>query len=338
LDYFAVGNENWGCGGNMTPEYYGNEYRRYQTYLRQYDPKKPFVKVACGANSDDYDWTDRVMKVCFEKTQPEQHGFMDMISLHYYTMPEGWEPKVSATEFDADLYYKTVRGAYKTEELINRHVTMMDKYDPEKKIGLAVDEWGTWYLVEPGTNPGFLYQQNTVRDAMVAGISLNIFNKHCDRVKMACIAQLVNVLQSVILTDGDKMIKTPTYHIFHMYRHHQGAQLVESSLSGVGQTGEGDVKVPEITESVSVKDGVITVTICNLSMNEAKTLDMQLAEDKDYEVIEANFVGGQDPHDHNTFDDPDKVVEKAYDGIKKTAGNKFTLSLPAASVVEIRLR
>ncbi len=343
VDYFGVGNENWGCGGNMTPEHYANEYRRYQTYVRQYDPEKPIVKIACGANSDDYNWTDKVMETCFDGTPEHLHGHMDMISLHYYTMPEGWEPKVSATEFDDVLWYKTLRGAYKTDELIRRHVTMMDKHDPDKKIGLSVDEWGTWYLVEPGTNPGFLYQQNTVRDALVAGISLNIFNKHCDRVKMACIAQLVNVLQSVILTDGDKMLRTPTYHVFHMYRHHQGAELVESSLSGVGMTGAKDasgedVEVPEITESVTERDGVITVTVCNLSMDKAATLDMQLACDKDYSVVEASVVGGEDPHAYNTFDDPDKVVEKTFDGCRKVAGNKFTLSLPAASVVEIRLK
>ncbi len=338
VDYFGVGNENWGCGGNMTPEYYANEYRRYQTYVRQYDPDKPITKVACGANVDDYNWTEKVMETCFRSSPEHLHGHMDMISLHYYTLPEGWEPKVSATEFDEELYYKTLNQAYHMDELVSRHTAIMDKYDPDKKIGLSVDEWGTWFRVEPGTNPGFLYQQNTVRDALVAGISLNIFNKHCDRVKMACIAQMVNVLQSVVLTDGDKMLRTPTYHVFHMYRHHQGAELLDSSLSGVSVIGEGKCEVPEITESVSCKDNVITITVNNLSMTESKTLDVVLTEDKDYEVIEASMVGGSDPHGYNTFDDPDNVTEVAFNGCKKISGNKLCLTLPAASVVEIRLK
>jgi alpha-N-arabinofuranosidase len=338
VDYFGVGNENWGCGGNMTPEYYGNEYRRYQTYVRQYDDKKPIKKICCGANVDDYHWTEQVLKTCFDHAPEHLHGFMDLLSLHYYDMPFGWEPKVSATEFDEDVYYRTLKQAYRMEELVSRHSAIMDQYDPEKKIGMSVDEWGTWYKVEEGTNPGFLYQQNTVRDALVAGITLNIFNKHCDRVKLACIAQMINVLQSVILTDGEKMLRTPTYHVFHQYRYHQGAELLESSLSGTGNIGEGDTCVPEITESVTEKDGVISVTVCNLSMTDSKTLDVQLAEDKDYEVVEATVVGGCDPHNHNTFENPDLVVEKNFDGCKKVSGNKFTLNLPAASVVEIRLK
>ncbi|MBP3273535.1 MAG: alpha-N-arabinofuranosidase [Butyrivibrio sp.] len=338
VDYFGVGNENWGCGGNMTPEYYGNEYRRYQTYVRQYDDKKPIKKICCGANVDDYHWTEQVLKTCFDHAPEHLHGFMDLLSLHYYDMPFGWEPKVSATEFDEDVYYRTLKQAYRMEELVSRHSAIMDQYDPEKKIGMSVDEWGTWYKVEEGTNPGFLYQQNTVRDALVAGITLNIFNKHCDRVKLACIAQMINVLQSVILTDGEKMLRTPTYHVVHQYRHHQGAELLESSLSGTGSIGEGATCVPEITESVTEKDGVINITLCNLSMTDSKALDVQLAEDKDYQVVEATVVGDCDPHNYNTFENPDLVVEKAFDGCKKVAGNKFTLNIPAASVVEIRLK
>ena len=336
LDYFAVGNENWGCGGNMTPEYYGNLFRHYQTYLRQYNPDKPFKKIACGANVDDYHWTEKVMETCFDHTPEHLHGFMDLISLHYYDMPYGWEPKVSATEFDEECWYKTLKGAYRMEELVTKHIAIMDKFDPEKKIGLAVDEWGTWFKVEPGTNPGFLYQQSTVRDALVAGITLNIFNKHCDRVKMACIAQMVNVLQSVILTDGEKMLKTPTYHVFHMYRYHQGAQLLDSSITGLSEAGVEDIKVPDLTESVSEKDGIITITVSNQSLTEAKELDVIFAEKKNLEVVEANILVGNDAHDHNTFEDPEKVTEKRFDGYKTDNGLK--LNIPAASVVEIRLK
>ena len=337
VDYFGVGNENWGCGGNMTPSYYGDLYRRYQTYVRGYDGASPIKKICCGANTDDYHWTEEVLKKCFDHTQEKDHGLMDLLSLHYYTVPGPWEHKGAATVYTDEEWYTTLNKAYFMETLINVHGAIMDRYDPDKKIGLSVDEWGTWFDVEEGTNPGFLYQQSTVRDALVAGISLNIFNKHCDRVKLACIAQLINVLQAVILTEGDKMIKTPTYHVFHMYRHHQGAELLNSSLSGVGDIGIGEWTVPEITESVSVKDDVITVTLNNLSIKDSKSLEIILSEDKNYEVVECNIVASADVHDHNTFDNPEVVIEKAYNGYK-VEGNKIVLDMPAASVIEMRIK
>ena len=207
LDFFGVGNENWGCGGNMNPDFYANEYRRYQTYVRNYHPDYPIHKVCCGANVDDYEWTSEVLKTTHNHCLKELHGNMDGLSLHYYTLPEvedDWNKKGSATDFTEEIFYQTLKRGYFMDELINRHGAIMDEYDPDKKIGLIVDEWGIWTDVEPGTNPGFLYQQNTMRDALVAAVTLNIFNKRCDRVKMACIAQLINVLQSVILTEGEK--------------------------------------------------------------------------------------------------------------------------------------
>ena len=178
VDYFGVGNENWGCGGNMTPEYYANLYRRYQTYVRDYKKDEPVRKICGGPNSDDTDWTGKVLATCFASPHPDKdfHGFMDGLSLHYYTTPGGWEEKGSATCFDEKVWYQTLYKALYMEELIRMHGAIMDSYDPEKKIGLIVDEWGTWFDVEPGTNPGFLYQQNTMRDALVAAVSLNIFN------------------------------------------------------------------------------------------------------------------------------------------------------------------
>ena len=337
VKYIGIGNEAWGCGGNMTPEHYANEYRRYQTYVRSYDGASPIQKVCCGANVDDYHWTEGVMKTCFDHVQPQFHGFMDHISLHYYVHPEGWEIKGSATDFDDEVWYKTLNKALYMETLINRHSAIIDQYDPEKKIGLCVDEWGTWFTCEPGTNPGFLYQQSTVRDALVAGITLNIFNKHCDRVKIACIAQLGNVLQSVILTEGEKMIKTPTYHVFHMYRHHQGAELLDSALSGVEEIGIGEWKVPAVTESVSKKDGVMTITLNNLSTDAANEIDVVFDEDRTYEVVEANIVTNDDMRAHNTFDAPEVVKEEAFTAYS-VSGNTMKVTLPACSVVEIRVK
>ncbi len=335
VDYFGVGNENWGCGGNMTPQHYANEYRRYQTFVRNYDPEKPIKKICCGANVDDYHWTEGVLETTFDHAA-WAHGFMDGLSLHYYVHPEGWEVKGSATDFDDEVWYKTMNKTFFMETLINRHGYLMDKYDPEKKIGMIVDEWGSWYTCEPGTNPGFLYQQNTVRDALIAGITLNIFNKHSDRVKMAALAQMVNVLQAVLLTEGEKMIKTPTYHVMHMYRHHQGADLLDSQLTGVEEIGIGEWKVPQITESVSMDEsGTITITMNNLSIEAAEKVDVQLAG-TGYKVVEAKIVTGSDMHAHNTFDAADTVIEKDFADYQVTE-NGISVNMPVNSVVEIRV-
>ena len=201
---------------------------------------------------------------------------------------------------------------------------------------MVVDEWGTWYTCEPGTNPGFLYQQNTVRDALVAGITLNIFNKHADRVKMAALAQMVNVLQAVLLTEGDKMIKTPTYHVMHMYRHHQDADLLESTLTGTGEIGIGEWKVPNVTESVSMdKEGIITITLNNLSVEAAEMVEIQFAG-SGYRVTEANIVTGKNMRDHNTFEAPETVVEQAFSDYKETS-ETIAVTLPVNSVVELRV-
>lgn len=217
LEYLGVGNENWGCGGNMHPEYYADVYKRYQTFCRNYSGNKLY-KIACGPSSADYNWTEVMMKNL-------DNSNVDAIDLHYYTMPV-WPEMDFSTDFDDELYYKTIAAANFSDELITRHSEIMNRYDPEKKIGLVIGEWGCWHSVERGTNPGFLYQQNTMRDAIVAAIELNVFNRHSDRVVMANLAQAVNVLQSVILTEGDKMIKTATYHVFDLFKTHQNNEAI----------------------------------------------------------------------------------------------------------------
>ena len=339
LDYFGVGNENWGCGGNMTPEYYGNLYRRYQTYVRQYDPSHPIRKICCGANVADYFWTKGVLKTCFQAPQPgpENGPLLDGLSLHYYVHPEGWQQKGSATDFDDSVWYKTLAKAKYIEELILRHSAIMDEYDPEKKIGMIVDEWGCWFNVEPGTNPGFLYQQNTMRDALVAGISLNIFNKHCDRVKMACIAQMVNVLQSVILTEGPKMLLTPTYHVFHMYRHHQDAELLDSYIDGNKIIGtQEEYQVPFLDESVSVsRDGTINVTLNNLSVTEDAPVEISFARLNPTDVTAAILTG--DMQAHNTFDSPENVKEVPFTAYEVRDGSIF-FTAPACSLISFCIK
>lgn len=327
LKYLGVGNENWGCGGNMTPEFYANEYRRYQTYCRVYDPEKPLFKIACGPNVDDYAWTEGVMKVA--------HDYMDGLSLHYYVHPFGWQNKGPATGFDQYNWFSTMKKALYMDTLVTRHSKIMDRYDPEQRIALIVDEWGAWYDVEPGTNPGFLYQQNTMRDALVASVTLDIFHKHSDRVRMANIAQMVNVLQAVILTEGEKMIKTPTYHVFDLYQNHQDATLVESSIESKEITCQ-DLTIPNLHESASVSDdGTLNLSLSNLSVEEAEEIEVVLS-DASYETISARILTN-DMNAHNTFDAPETVQPEEFTAFERTStGIKFTL--PACSVLQITMK
>lgn len=218
VKFWGVGNESWGCGGNMTPDYYADEYKRYATYSRNYH-NAPLSRIACGANSADYNWTEVLMR--------KASGNMWGLSLHYYTIPTGdWNQKGSATGFDEKEYFNTMLNCLFMEELVRRHSEIMDKHDPEKKVAMVVDEWGIWTDVEPGTNPAFLYQQNSLRDALIAATTLNIFNNHSDRIRMANLAQTVNVLQALILTKETQFLLTPTYHVFDLYKGHMDARLL----------------------------------------------------------------------------------------------------------------
>ena len=335
VKYFGVGNENWGCGGNMTPESYANMYRRYQTYVRNYNSGEGIYKICCGANSDDYSWTKGVMETCFKNTPAHLHGHMNGLSLHYYTVPGTWQNKGSATEFDGDEWYKTLGKALHMEELVKRHSTIMDEYDPEKKIGMIVDEWGNWFDVEPGTNPGFLYQQNTMRDALVAGISLDIFNKHCDRVKMANIAQMVNVLQSVILTEGEKMILTPTYYVFYLYKNHQDATLIDSYVE-TSSIGSKDYQIPNLHESVSVDEkGVVNATINNLSTSESYEVEGIFTDWTVNEVKATILTGKMDAY--NSFDQPEEVKLAEFKDFT-VVDNKIKFTIPPCSVLHFEVK
>ncbi|NLL74143.1 MAG: alpha-N-arabinofuranosidase [Clostridiales bacterium] len=327
LKYFAVGNENWGCGGNMRPEYYSDEYRRYATYLRNYGDNKLY-KVACGANADDYNWTEVVMK--------NAGKYMDGLSLHYYTMPLDWsQPKGSAVDFDEKEWFSILQMTLFMEELIEKNLKIMDKYDEEKRVGLIIDEWGTWYQVEPGTNPSFLYQQNTLRDALVAGINLNLFNNNCDRIHMANLAQMINVLQSVILTDGDKMILTPTYHVFKMFSVHQNSSLLDIDLEET-YYHYGNEKIKQLSASASMdSEGKIHITICNLDPTNDVEIDCTL-KGENKSKISATILTSDKINDRNTFEQPETVMEKPYHNIR-IENNQIYASIPAKSVVLLTL-
>jgi alpha-N-arabinofuranosidase len=325
VKYFGVGNENWGCGGNMRPEYYADLYRRYQTYVRNYGDNKIY-KIAGGANVDDYNWTEVLMR--------EAGRLMDGLSLHYYTIPgEFWTGKGSATNFPEDEWFITMQKALHMDELITKHGTIMDKYDPEKRVGMIIDEWGTWFDVEEGTNPGFLYQQNTIRDALVAAVHFHIFQKHSDRVQMTNIAQTVNVLQAMVLTEGDKMILTPTYHVFDMYKVHQDATLLSVDAS-VGSYKYNDQEVPQVTVSASKdKDGKVNISLCNIDHKESASLSIQLRGIAEQISSLSGTILTADTIDaHNTFEQPE-VVKPTEFSQASIENDQLDVTLPPMSVV-----
>jgi alpha-N-arabinofuranosidase len=336
VPYFAVGNENWGCGGNMRPEYYADVYRRYATFVKDYSGNK-IQRIASGASDQNYGWTEVLMSQAAKQ--------MEGLSLHYYTLPTGdWNKKGSATQFGEDEWHATLLRTLRMDEFIQKHSAIMDKHDPQKKVGLMVDEWGTWYDGEPGTNPGILYQQNGIRDALVAGINLNIFNQHSDRVQMANIAQMVNVLQSMILTNKEKMIVTPTYHVFEMYKVHQGATLIpveitapDYTFSGKSSGTSSGQSVPSLHASASRdQTGKLHVSIVNLDPSRSARVSMRIAG-----AAPANITGrvltAPAMNTVNTFDNPDAVSPAPFQGVK-VQGNQVTLTLPSKSVVVLELR
>lgn len=327
LKYLGVGNESWGCGGNMDPEYYGCLYKQYNTFCRDYDSNKHIKRIACGPNAGDYHWT----KVVTDKVK--HHA--DALSLHYYTLPTGkWDHKGSATEFDKNEYNSTICKAYYIDELIKNHLAMMQSVQPNGNLKLIVDEWGTWYDVEPGTNPGFLYQQSTMRDAIVAALTLNIFNKHADKIIMANIAQTVNVLQSVILTDGEKMVKTPTYYVFKMYKEHQNNTLIGSYITSENIESKNDrnKQFPQLIESTSTdENGTIYSTITNTSSVKSAKIKCQIADTK-VDSIYAEIISGE-CHDKNDFENQNKVKTVEFIDYKKIKDG-FTAVIPACSVVK----
>ncbi|OXS75648.1 alpha-N-arabinofuranosidase [Domibacillus enclensis] len=326
LTYFGVGNENWGCGGNMRPEYYSDLYRRYQTYVRNYDGNQIY-KIAGGANVADYNWTEVLMR--------ESARFMDGLSLHYYTIPgEFWTGKGAATGFPEHEWVATMKKALHMDELLTKHSTVIDKYDPEKKVAIIVDEWGTWFDVEPGTNPGFLYQQNTIRDALVASIHFHIFHEHHERVQMTNIAQTVNVLQAMILTEGSEMILTPTYHVFDMFKVHHDA--VKLSLDVQAEEYES---MPQVSMSASKnKKGHIHISLCNIDhQNETDvTVDLRGLAVENLHVA-GTILSAQQMDAHNTFEQPEAVKPKTF-GAYSLDGTSLQVNMPAMSIVVLELK
>ena len=344
VKYFGIGNEAWGCGGNMRPEYYSDEYRKFNTYLRNQGENRLY-RIASGASDYDYNWT----KVLMDRIGNQMQG----ISLHYYTCT-GWNgPKGSAINFDTDQYYWALGKCLEIEEVIKKHKAIMDKKDPNNTIGLLVDEWGTWWDEEPGTIAGHLYQQNALRDAFVAALSLNVFHKYTDRVKMANIAQVVNVLQSMILTDQEgtgHMVLTPTYHVFQMYTPFQEATWLPVDLptetiqcSTEYWKKKQDTKdnstrpCPLLSASAAkTKDGSIVLAITNVSLDKTQTVDFNFAG-FNAKQVNGRILTSKNVSDYNDFQHPNVVAPTDFKDAKLKKGT-LTVKIPAKSIIVLNIK
>ncbi len=328
IDYLGVGNENWVCGGNMRPEYYADEYRRYNNFVRPHYLEPKIHRIACGPNEADTNWTEVLM----ERAGP----FMDGLSLHYYSLPTGdWQAKGPATGFDEAAWFATLRAANRMDQLITDHAAIMDRHDPARKVSLVVDEWGAWYDVERGTNRRFLYQQNTLRDALVAAVTLHIFHAHCDRVRMANLAQTINVLQALILTDGPRMLRTPTYHVFDLFQVHQGATALPLEWGEVPAYTFGDASLPALSATATrAADGTVHVTFANLDPHHDHPITLRGIDSTGAASLCGITASALDAH--NTFEEPDLLQVTDLPPPTRD-GDTLTLNLPAKSVARLRL-
>lgn len=326
VKFWGVGNENWGCGGNMSADFYADQYKRFATYCRNYGSNRLY-RIAGGPNSDDYEWTETLMK---------KAGWMlQGLSLHYYTVPKNWGDKGSATQFDEAEYFATIKKCLFMEEMVTKHSKVMDKHDPEKRVGLMVDEWGNWFNVETGTNPGFLYQQNSLRDAITAATNLNTFNNHAERVKMSNIAQMVNVLQSVILTDGSKMIVTPTYHVFDFFKSHQDAKLIPTKLETNDYSYNGN-KVPSLNCSASQdENNKIHITITNVNLNESQKVSCNFFMYK-VGTVNGQILTADKINKYNSFEAPENIKPQKFTDFK-IIKDLLEVTLPPKSVVVLEV-
>lgn len=326
VKYWGIGNEAWGCGGNMKAEYYANIYRQYATFMNNGNNK--VYRIASGANDADYNWTEVLMRDI-------PQNMLDAVALHHYSIIN-WGKKGPSTAFTEEDYFSIMQSALLMNELVEKHSAIMDKYDPRKRVALVVDEWGGWYDVEPGTNDAFLYQQNTMRDAMIAGTTLNIFNNHCDRVKMANLAQIINVLQAVILTNDEKIILTPTYHVMEMYNVHQEATMLPLTVSSNDYT-MGKEKLKAISASASKdKNGVTHISLVNIDANKAQDVSINV-NGADYKSVSGRILTSNKMQDYNSFENVDKINPAAFTGAV-LADSKLKLTIPPFSVVVLELK
>jgi alpha-N-arabinofuranosidase len=328
VKFWGIGNEAWGCGGNMRADYYADVYRQFATFLTGWQNDEKIFRIASGASSDDYNWTEVLMREI-------PHNMLEGVALHHYSVID-WNKKGPSTAFTEEQYFATMKQATRMEELVQKHSNIMDKYDPAKKVALVVDEWGGWYDVEPGTNPGFLYQQNTMRDAMIAGTTLNTFQNHCDRVRMANLAQTINVLQAVILTNEEKILLTPTYHVMEMFNVHQDATMLPLTVNSSDYVFNNE-KLKAISGSASRDaNGVIHISLVNIDAKKEQDISLDVRGGK-FTSVTGRILTSQKMQDFNSFEAPDKVKPANFKGIT-LSGSTLKGKLPPFSVVVLELK
>ena len=331
LPFFGIGNENWGCGGNMTAEYYANEFRRYATYVRNYKGMgtadwwkvPPVMKIAGGANVERPDWTRTLMRDIGAAR-------MGGLSVHCYVKP-GEESH--GTVFSEDSWYRTAVNTLAKERLIQNNIDIMDEYDPDKKVAMAVDEWGIWVDNEPGSNPGFLYQQNTMRSALCAVLMLHLFHRHADRIRLANLAQTINVLQSICLTDGERMVRTPTCHAFDLLKEHQDGEVLEVEWTDRPASVRYDL--PQVELSASIKEGAVHLSAVNLSADKPAEVTLRIAGGAISETSGRMIAG--DVTAHNTFEDPDRVSIQVLP-VDSAGSDGIAFQLPPCGIAGIQIR
>jgi len=334
VPFFGVGNETWGCGGSMQPDYYTHLYKRYATFLKAPEGNRP-KRIASGGMNERTDWTEALAAGV---NVGENWAYsLDGISHHYYTLPTGvWDKKGTATGFPEEEWISTLYNTMLVDGYLAANEAVLDAHDPDGKIGIYLDEWGMWYDPEEGHEPGFLYQQNSIRDAVVAALNFNIFHRHAERLHMANIAQTVNVLQAVVLTQGDRILRTPTYHAFEMYIPFQDSTFVPLMSKGVPDYELGDVTVPQVSATSAITgDGQLVIGLVNLHAHDAIDVTVEI------EGFEAGAASGRvltgDAFDaHNTFDNPEAVTPTSL--AATIDESELRVLLPARSVSVITLR
>jgi len=323
VTFWGIGNESWGCGGRMTPETYAAKYRTFANYTRSY-PGSPIMRIVSGAQDDDYNWTDYMMGHISKR-------FMQGIGVHYYANAAGL-----ASTFDETDYFKGLQSALRMDEIVTKHAAIMDKYDPEKKVWLIVDEWGIALNDDWKPNEGLMYQQNSLRDALIAASTLNVFNNHCDRVKMANLAQTVNVLQALVLTKGDSMLLTPTYHVFDLYKVHQDAKWLHVGLKDIPYYRNNGDSIPAINVSAS-EDSSKIIHISLVNLDPARQIPVNIALSKaQFSTVNGRVLSSEHYTDINTFSVPGKVAIRSFSGYAWKSGT-LTVNMPSKSVVVLEL-
>lgn len=330
IQMFGVGNENWGCGGFMTAEQYAQEFRKYATYVRNYKDmgktnwwqSPDLLRIAGGANAENIEWTETLMK-----SVPLR--LLGGLSVHCYVKPG---PESDGTRFSDESWYQTALNTYAKEALFERNISIMDFHDPEGKVALAVDEWGIWVDNEVGTMPGFLYQQNTMRSALCAALMLHIFHRHADRIRIANLAQTINVLQAIILTEGEKLILTPTYHVFDLFKGHQDGRFLPIAFDK--EANRICQSLPQVDLSASLKEKTLTISIVNLSTKEPARVSLDIASE-DLATVCGRLIRGR-PTDHNTFEKPKTIGVENLEGIT-VLSHGLQLDLPPCAIASLEI-